>query len=37
MAEFIPAMHGQGRTDLDQPTLARRRDEFLRAALDLLG
>jgi len=36
MAEFVPPIHGQGRTDLEQPVLAQRRDAFLRAALDRL-
>jgi aminoglycoside phosphotransferase (APT) family kinase protein len=31
---FLDAVRDQGRTDLDQPTLLRRRDAFLRAALD---
>lgn len=34
---FVEAIHGQGRTDLDQPTLLARRDAFLRSALDRLG
>jgi aminoglycoside phosphotransferase (APT) family kinase protein len=33
---FVDAVRDQGRTDLDQPTLLRRRDAFLRAALDRL-
>ena len=33
---FTDAVRDQGRTDLDQPTLLRRRDAFLRAALDRL-
>jgi aminoglycoside phosphotransferase (APT) family kinase protein len=33
---FLDAVRDQGRTDLDQPTLLRRRDAFLRAALDRL-
>jgi aminoglycoside phosphotransferase (APT) family kinase protein len=37
MAEFVPPIQGQGRTDLDQPILAERRDAFLRAALDKLA
>lgn len=36
MAEFVEPIQGQGRTDLDQPVLAERRDAFLRAALDQL-
>ena len=34
---FTDAVRDQGRTDLDQPTLLRRRDAFLRAALDRLA
>ena len=33
---FTDAIRDQGRPDLDQPTLLRRRDAFLRAALDRL-
>jgi len=33
---FVGAIAGQGRPDLDRQTLVRRRDEFLRAALDRL-
>jgi aminoglycoside phosphotransferase (APT) family kinase protein len=34
---FADAMRDQGRTDLDRPTLLRRRDAFLRTALARLG
>jgi aminoglycoside phosphotransferase (APT) family kinase protein len=34
---FTAAIRDQGRTDLDQPTLLRRRDAFLRSALGRLG
>jgi hypothetical protein len=34
---FVVSIAGQGRADLDRQTLLRRRDEFLRAALDRLG
>lgn len=34
---FADTIRDQGRTDLDQPILLRRRDAFLRAALDRLG
>ena len=34
---FVDAVRDQGRTDLDQPILLRRRDAFLRAALARLG
>lgn len=35
---FVESIVGQGRPDLDRQTLVRRRDEFLRAALDrMLG
>ena len=34
---FIQTIIGQGRTDLDPPTLLTRRDAFLAAALDRLG
>lgn len=34
---FVAAIGGQGRSDLDQPTLVGRRDEFLAAALTALG
>lgn len=37
MGWFVGAFRGQGRTDLDQPTLLARRDAFLRSALDRLG
>ncbi len=37
MREFVTAIQDQGRRDLDQPTLERRRDEFLRAALERLS
>jgi aminoglycoside phosphotransferase (APT) family kinase protein len=37
MAEFAPVIQDQGRPDLDQPTLERRRDTFLRAALERLA
>jgi aminoglycoside phosphotransferase (APT) family kinase protein len=33
---FVTAAQDQGRTDLDQPTMLARRDEFLAAALDRL-
>jgi aminoglycoside phosphotransferase (APT) family kinase protein len=36
MAEWVPVIHGQGRTDLDAPTLTGRRDAFLRQALEKL-
>jgi aminoglycoside phosphotransferase (APT) family kinase protein len=36
MAEWVPVFHGQGRTDLDAPTLTGRRDAFLRQALEKL-
>jgi hypothetical protein len=36
MAQWLPAAHDQGRTDLDAVTLNRRRDAFLRAALEQL-
>jgi aminoglycoside phosphotransferase (APT) family kinase protein len=36
MAEWLPAFHDQGRTDLDAPTVNHRRDAFLRRALDRL-
>lgn len=36
MAEFVPVIQAQGRPDLDQPVLERRRDDFLRAALGAL-
>ncbi|MEV3934493.1 aminoglycoside phosphotransferase family protein [Glycomyces sp. NPDC049804] len=36
MAEFVPAVHDQGRTDLSAKELNERRDAFLRAALDRL-
>ena len=36
MSGFLPTMHEAGRTDLDGPTLTRRRDEFLQSALDRL-
>ena len=34
VAAWLPAIHDQGRTDLTADVLARRRDAFLRAALD---
>lgn len=37
MTEFVSTIQDQGRPDLDQPTLERRRDAFLRAALERLG
>ena len=37
MELFIQTIIGQGRTDLDPPTLLSRRDDFLAAALDRLG
>jgi aminoglycoside phosphotransferase (APT) family kinase protein len=37
MGWFVEAIAGQGRPDLDRPALLRRRDEFLRAALDRLS
>lgn len=36
MAEWLPAIHGEGRTDLSVETVIRRRDAFLRSALDRL-
>jgi aminoglycoside phosphotransferase (APT) family kinase protein len=36
VGEWIPNAVGQGRDDLDGPTLTARRDEFLRAALNRL-
>ncbi|MGM1057677.1 phosphotransferase enzyme family protein [Saccharothrix sp. Mg75] len=36
VAAWLPAIHDQGRTDLTADVLARRRDAFLRAALDRL-
>jgi aminoglycoside phosphotransferase (APT) family kinase protein len=36
MATWLPVAHDHGRADLDTPTLNRRRDAFLRAALDRL-
>lgn len=36
IAQWLPAIHGQGRTDLDLPTVHHRREAFLRAALDQL-
>ncbi|MBB4682921.1 aminoglycoside phosphotransferase family protein [Amycolatopsis jiangsuensis] len=35
-AKWLPAMHGQGRTDLTAPTVYQRRDAFLQDALDRL-
>jgi hypothetical protein len=37
MGWFVEAIAGQGRPDLDQSTQLRRRDAFLRAALDRLA
>lgn len=37
MTEFVPVIQDQGRTDLDQPILERRRDAFLSAAFERLG
>ncbi|GIH14280.1 phosphotransferase family protein [Rugosimonospora africana] len=37
MGWFVQAINGQGRPDLDQQTLVRRRNEFVRAALDRLA
>ncbi len=37
MGWFTAAISGQGRPDLDQPTLLQRRNEFLTAALDRLA
>ena len=34
MATLLPVVHDHGRVDLDAATLNRRRDAFLRAALD---
>lgn len=36
MADWLPAIHDQGRTDLSVATATRRRDAFLRSALDRL-
>jgi aminoglycoside phosphotransferase (APT) family kinase protein len=36
MAEFIPAIHDQGRDDLDAAVVNERRDVFIRSALDAL-
>ncbi|WP_143760779.1 hypothetical protein [Actinosynnema mirum] len=36
MAEWLPAIHGQGRTDLSVETAIHRRDAFLRGVLDRL-
>ena len=36
MATWLPVAHDHGRADLDALTLNRRRDAFLRAALDHL-
>jgi aminoglycoside phosphotransferase (APT) family kinase protein len=36
MGWFVGAIHGQGRSDLDQATLIARRDSFLSSALDRL-
>ena len=37
MESFVQTIIGQGRTDLDPPTLLTRRDDFLTAALDCIG
>lgn len=37
MTGFLPTMHEAGRTDLDGPTLTKRRDELLQSALDRLA
>ncbi|MEY9893948.1 aminoglycoside phosphotransferase (APT) family kinase protein [Catenulispora sp. MAP5-51] len=37
MAEFTPVIQDQGRSDLDRPTLERRRDAFLEAAMERLA
>lgn len=37
MGWFVESIAGQGRPDLDQPTLLQRRDAFLRTALDRLA
>ncbi|MEZ0112722.1 aminoglycoside phosphotransferase (APT) family kinase protein [Catenulispora sp. EB89] len=37
MTEFVSTIQDQGRPDLDRSTLQRRRDAFLRAALERLG
>lgn len=37
MTEFVPVIQGQGRPDLDQPILERRRDAFLRDALERIS
>ena len=37
MELFIQTIIGQGRTDLDPPTLLTRRDDFLATALDRMG
>jgi aminoglycoside phosphotransferase (APT) family kinase protein len=34
MAEWLPAIHDQGRADLTSQTINNRRDAFLRTALD---
>jgi hypothetical protein len=36
MEWFVQTIVGQGRTDLDSPTLLARRDAFLAAALDCI-
>jgi hypothetical protein len=36
MTQWLPVAHDHGRLDLDAATLNRRRDAFLRAALDQL-
>ncbi|GLZ43138.1 phosphotransferase [Actinokineospora sp. NBRC 105648] len=37
MADWLPVLHDQGRTDLDGPTATARRDAFLRTAIVALG
>jgi hypothetical protein len=37
MGWFVRTIGGQGRTDLDPPTLLARRDAFLAAALDSIS